>query len=67
MFHPIREIAHFMNWPNGQITMFCLVHELGRKWTKDRPVREMDKSRRQFMKWEEIWPVHEMGNFTDKV
>jgi hypothetical protein len=51
MLHPIREIAHFMNWPYYS----CPLHELGRKRTKNRPAREMGKSNMasgQFMKWE---------------
>jgi hypothetical protein len=39
----------------------CPVHEMGRKWTKNRPGGEMGKSRGQFMKWTEIWPVHEIS------
>jgi hypothetical protein len=42
----------------------CPVHEVGRKRKNNRPVREMGKSIGQFMKWAEIWSVHEMGNFT---
>jgi hypothetical protein len=53
MLHPIREIAHFMNWADLYVVFevrllassyFCPVHELGRKLTKNCPVREMGKN-----------------------
>jgi hypothetical protein len=36
--------------PRRNIQIFP-VHEVGRKWTKNRPVREIGNSRGQFMKW----------------
>jgi hypothetical protein len=62
---------------------FCSFHELGDSLFIFCPVHELQiytsyeeasnltsngtyKSA-QFMKWAEIWPVHEMGNFTVRV
>jgi hypothetical protein len=61
MLHPIRESVHEL----GRLYAFE-VRLLASSYFS--PVHEPDRKIAQFVKWARvIWPVHEMGNFTDGV
>jgi uncharacterized protein YjfI (DUF2170 family) len=67
MLHPIREIAHFMDWADLYVAFevrllissyFCPVHELGKN---ERRIAQF------VIRARVMWPVHKVGNFTDGV
>jgi hypothetical protein len=64
MLHPIREIAHFMNW--AYLYVAFEVRLLASSYFAQFMNWEENEQRiAQFVKWARvIWPVHEMDNFT---
>jgi hypothetical protein len=64
MLHPIHEIGQFMNCADSMLRL-----RLG-CWPLHIFAQFMNWAEKiaQFVKWaREIWPVHEMGNFTNGV
>jgi hypothetical protein len=67
MSHSIREIAHFMNWEYLYVA-FEVRLLASSYFSQLMNWAENEQRIAKFVKWARvIWPVHEMGNFTDGV